>query len=60
MSKGTTIRGIRVPDTLWDAAKAKAELEGRSVSDVIREALEDYVSKRRASAASGRESETNT
>lgn len=43
MSKGTTIRGIRVSDELWDAVRSKAETEGRNVSDVIREALLAYV-----------------
>lgn len=43
MSKGTTIRGIRVSDELWDAAKAKADQEGRNLSEIIREALQAYV-----------------
>jgi len=44
MSKGTTIRGIRIPDELWDAARGKASADGRNISEVIREALESYVS----------------
>ena len=43
MSKGTTIRGIRISDELWDAARRKAESEGRDLSKVIREALERYI-----------------
>lgn len=43
MSKGTTLRNIRIADELWDSAKAKAKAEGRNVSEVIREALEQYV-----------------
>jgi hypothetical protein len=36
-------RAVRVPDELWDAAKAKAAGRGETVSDVIRRALERYV-----------------
>lgn len=43
-SKGTAIRNVRVADPLWFAAKAKAEADGVSVSDVVRAALEAYVS----------------
>lgn len=39
----TPIRGVRVPDELWDAARAKAADEKESVSDVVRRALEAYV-----------------
>lgn len=46
MSKGTTIRGIRIPDDLWDAARRKAEAEGRNLSEIIREALQEYVDGR--------------
>lgn len=40
----TPIRGVRVPDDLWQAAQAKAAAEGRTVSEVVREMLEQYVS----------------
>lgn len=43
MSKGTTHRTVRVEDGLWDAAKAKAEAEGINLSEVIRNALRNYV-----------------
>ena len=43
---GTPRRTIRIPDALWDAAVAKAEEHGESVSDVIRKALERYVRRR--------------
>lgn len=43
MSAGTTLRNVRIPDEVWDAAKAKAEAEGRSVSEVIRTYLERWV-----------------
>ncbi|WP_433138748.1 ribbon-helix-helix protein, CopG family [Actinomadura nitritigenes] len=43
--KGTPRRTIRVGDKEWEAAKKKAEAEGRDVSDVVRECLDQYVSK---------------
>lgn len=43
MSKGTTRRSIRIEDELWQAAQEQAQAEGRNVSDIIREALEQYV-----------------
>ncbi|MDH6282833.1 ribbon-helix-helix protein, CopG family [Prescottella agglutinans] len=43
MSKGTTLRNIRISDELWEAAKLRAEAEGRTVSDVVREALTAYI-----------------
>ena len=43
MSKGTTHRTVRIEDGLWNAAKAKADAEGVSLSDVIRAALRAYV-----------------
>lgn len=36
-------RVVRVPDGVWSAAQAKAESEGRKLSDVIRDALRRYV-----------------
>lgn len=39
----TPQRSVRVPDDVWQAAKAKAESEGQTVSDVVRQALEDYL-----------------
>lgn len=43
MSKGTKIRGIRIDDDLWKAATERAEKVGKSVSDVIRDALREFV-----------------
>ena len=43
MSKGTKIRGIRIDETLWQAATIKAESRDETVSDVIRDALKRYV-----------------
>ena len=45
MSKGTTHRTVRIEDGLWYAAKAKADANGANLSDVIREALRQYVSE---------------
>lgn len=39
----TPPRSVRVPDDVWEAAKLKAESEGRTVSDVIVSALMRYV-----------------
>ena len=41
----TTPRAIRIPDDLWEAALAKAEANGDTVSDVVRRALERYVKR---------------
>jgi len=48
MSKGTTHRTVRIEDGLWDAARLAALAEGKSVSDVIREALQAYVESQKA------------
>ena len=42
---GNEARAVRVERELWDAAKAKAEERGETVSDVIRRALERYVKR---------------
>lgn len=42
----TPVRNVRVPDGLWNAAKAKAAEEGRTITDVIVSALHRYVSAR--------------
>jgi predicted DNA-binding protein len=41
--KPTPVRGIRVPAERWEAAKAKADREGRTISAVINDFLERYV-----------------
>lgn len=38
----TKIRGVRVPDAVWDEAKRKAADEGKTVSDVVNECLRKY------------------
>jgi predicted DNA-binding protein len=39
----TPIRGFRIPSDLYHAAMAKAESEGRTLTDVVREALQRYI-----------------
>jgi predicted DNA-binding protein len=36
---------VRVPDERWQAAKAKAEREGRTLASVINDCLERYLRK---------------
>jgi hypothetical protein len=43
MSRGTTLRNVRVSDELWTSAQQKADAEGLSVSEVIRSLLEAWV-----------------
>lgn len=40
------MRSVRVPEALWEQAKAKADERHESISDVVREALERYVKAR--------------
>jgi len=40
-------RQVRVPEKLWDTAKAAAEQNDETISDVIRRALENYVRRNR-------------
>lgn len=41
----TTLRNVRVPESLWASALALARSRGETISDVLREALEEYVRK---------------
>jgi hypothetical protein len=42
---GTTRhKSMRIPDGVWRAAKAKAAAEGRTVTDVVTELLQRYIS----------------
>lgn len=43
MPPGTTLRNVRIPDELWDAALARAEKDGTNVSEVVRELLQEWV-----------------
>lgn len=45
LARGTTLRNVRVADDLWESAKREAERQGRTLSDVIREALEALVAQ---------------
>jgi Arc/MetJ-type ribon-helix-helix transcriptional regulator len=45
MPPGTTLRNVRVPDELWDAALARAENEYTNVSEVVRELLQQWVDR---------------
>jgi len=38
----TPLRSVRVPEDIWQAAKARAEEKGETVSDVIMRALRRY------------------
>ncbi|MCP3820047.1 hypothetical protein NLX86_18700 [Streptomyces sp. A3M-1-3] len=38
----TPIRNVRVPDGVWNAVKAKAATEGRTITDVVVTALHRY------------------
>jgi predicted transcriptional regulator len=42
----TPPRSIRVDDELWNAVKATAAAEGRTVTDVVTSALRRYVKSR--------------
>jgi len=39
----TPNRTVRVPDDIWFPALEKAKAEGRTLSDVIRDALLEYI-----------------
>lgn len=48
VTPGTTIRGFRCPDDLWEQAKRKASRRSRpgrreTMTDVLVRAVEDYV-----------------
>jgi predicted DNA-binding protein len=40
-------RSIRVPDELWQEALNTSHQQGETISDVVREALQEYVEKHR-------------
>lgn len=39
------MRSLRVPERLWNDAKAKADERQENISDVLREALDRYVKR---------------
>jgi metal-responsive CopG/Arc/MetJ family transcriptional regulator len=45
MSRGTIHRTLRVEDDLWGAAKSIADGRGENLSEILRQALRDYVSQ---------------
>lgn len=42
----TPRRTVRVPNDLWDAAKAHAAADGATLTDVVVQALVDYLPER--------------
>jgi predicted DNA-binding protein len=40
---GGRIRAVRVPDDLWEEAQKVAAERGETLSEVIREALKEYI-----------------
>lgn len=42
----TPRRTVRVPDDVWETAAAKAERHGETLSDVVRDRLEEYARPR--------------
>ena len=38
----TPLRSVRITDELWEATQKSAAAEGRTVSEVVRQALERY------------------
>lgn len=56
----TPSRTFRIPDELYQAAKECAELDGETLSDVVRASLERYVKRaRKRQAAASARSETD-
>lgn len=45
MSRGTTLRSIRINDELWEAVQDKAAAEDRNASEVVRELLAKWVTR---------------
>lgn len=42
-TKGNPRRGLRVSDERWKAAQKKAAEQGKSVSDVLNECLDEFL-----------------
>lgn len=47
MSHGTTHRTLRVEDDLWSEAKEVAGENDENLSDILRQALRDYIAMHR-------------
>lgn len=43
MSKGTKRRSVRIPDETWDAALVIATERGDNLSEILRQALVQYI-----------------
>lgn len=41
----TPTRTVRVSDEIWTAAKDKAEIEGKTVTEIIVTALKEYIAE---------------
>jgi hypothetical protein len=39
----TPVRSFRIPDTIYLPAKAKAQAEGDNLTDIVKDALLEYV-----------------
>jgi predicted DNA binding CopG/RHH family protein len=48
VSHKTPQRTVRVPDELWEAVKAKAQANGKTITDVTVEAYRRYLRSTRA------------
>lgn len=59
-TRHTKVRSVRVPDDIWEAAKAEAESREETVSDVIVAALEKYTRRRRHTHQESRDSSPDT
>lgn len=46
-TRGTKTRPFRIPDDLYEAAKAKADTEGVTVTSVVIAALREFVNRRK-------------
>ena len=42
----TQMRGVRIPDAVWDAILIEATERGLSASDVMREAIVEHIERR--------------
>lgn len=50
MSKGTPLRAVRVDDPLWDEARTVAQERDDNLSEIIRQALRNYINEHRIQA----------
>lgn len=55
----TPLRAVRVPDDLWEAARAQAHAEGTTVTAVILAALQEYTGSRMSTSRRAQESATS-